>query len=185
MMVYIQIGIVIFLIFNFLSVYINMSNNNFTYLDDIIDMNDPSDQVENKHEVSQQPMHLQKNYINSIQSNPSSHQTMHMEPYRNNSPNFYTPYNKASNYTPEKVIQQFDSNLMPQKQHSQPPAYTELNNTQQFSYSPTMASDYQKLCYICQQINNQNNTRFHYVYLMIIMFLFVVILMLLKKVLNV
>jgi len=153
-------------------------------------MEDPHDQVESRNESFIPPTnsHIPK----SISSNPSSH-NQYYEP-RNNI-NSYTPYNKTenysnyNNYTPE-IIQQFDSNLLPKQKYHPHKSVSNLDDNvkpQQYTHfqNKDYVNDYQQLCYICQQINNRNNTRFHYVYLIIIIFLFLVILMLLKKVLNI
>tara|TARA_A100001015_G_scaffold221287_1_gene248999 strand:+ start:2785 stop:3273 length:489 start_codon:yes stop_codon:yes gene_type:complete len=162
-----------------------MSNNNFTYLDDIIDMDEPGNQVEERNEsFSIPPNPNQPNITRGISSTPSSHRQMYNQQHQ-----MYTPHNNTD-YMSNRSIQQFDSNLLPknsyQPDYSSQELYEPQVNSENFNYNIGRSmGEYQKLCYICQQINNRNNARFHYVYLIIIVFLFIVILMLLKKVLNV
>ena len=172
-------------------------SNNFTYLDDIIDMDEPGNDNENNNfNQRQQP------------SKPSrfTSQNSHREQYNKNS---YTP----EIITENRNLQQYKTNMAPSSNLTY--RIQKLNNPTSQSYFPppepprqetfpvyTSPSDlgmdmsmninsseyvnnYNELCEICMKINNKNNMMFHYIYLMIIITLIIIMLMLLKKVLNV
>jgi hypothetical protein len=170
-------------------------SNNFTYLDDIIDMDEPGNENESNN-FNQRPQPSQQSHSFSKNS--------HREQYNKNS---YTP----EIITENRNLQQYQTNLAPssnltyrmrnlndpaaqsfkyepEQQYTQPislPVYTSQSDMGMDINSSEYVNNYNELCEICMKINNKNNMMFHYIYIMIIITLIIIMLMLLKKVLNI
>lgn len=169
-------------------------SNNFTYLDDIIDMDEPGNENESNN-FNQKPQPSQQSHSFSKNS--------HREQYNKNT---YTP----EIITENRNLQQYQTNLAPSSNLTY--RMTNLNDpaSQSFTYEPEQqytrqlpvytssdfgmdtninsgeyVNNYNELCEICMKINNKNNMMFHYIYLIIIITLVIIMLMLLKKVLNI
>lgn len=162
-----------------------MSNNNFTYLDDIIDMDEPG----NENESNQNREQFSNNYtpqlmnrsIQQFDNNilpPSSSSSTILQ----NSPYLRKNYNKQEYRPPPQQPPQPSQPIDVIPSYSTPEDYSTPENLFQ---SNNFVNNYQELCNICKQINNQNNMMFHYIYLIVIITLIIIILMLFKKVLNI
>lgn len=178
-----------------------MYNNNFTYLDDIIDLDDPSGYDEQSDSVNYERF---ENYTDN-------------EPNHFKQPDTFTDYNnnqfQTRMYEDKSPYRMYEDNSLLNTRYS-PPAY-QNNNIDKEMYFPksknkqdiqqdiqeitmnynidkktedikedynAQVDAYQKICEVCESINKNSNNITN-VYLIIIVFLLVVILMLLKKLL--
>ena len=157
--------------------------DNLTYLDDIIDLDDPRNENENQHYQTREPMQ----FNNNVQRYDPNIMRMQEQP-------------SIQHYSPPPS-QQYSS--PPRQQYSSPPRqqYTQSNldanntfaqqyiHTDEFHYqdvdATSLTNNYDELCYICEKINNSNNMMFHYIYIVIIIMLFMTILMMYKKILRI
>lgn len=165
-------------------------SNNFTFLNDIIDMDEPGNESEHKQSTHKE------SFNNNFSSTASITDNRNIQQYKNNlAPSssmalrMNTQNQSYSQPKPQSYSQPKPQSYMfqePLHYSEQLPSYSSMGVSERGSggYSEHL-NNYNELCEICRQINNQNSMMFHYVYMIIIITLIVVVLMLLKKVLNI
>ena len=179
-----------------------MDDNNFTYLEDIIDLDEPGNESESDSRnkmysnYSQPPPNISTSHdFNSVRGMMSTQEMFNQKPRNVQSQPQYLPkseqYSHYGPYTPASKVNNFPHKFL-EMQPVQPeiPSYKSSKK----STKETMLTDhkiqelttkYDELCYICKKLNDKDRVRYHYVYNIIIIFLFLIILMLVKKVLNI
>lgn len=167
-------------------------SNNFTFLNDIIDMDEPGNESEHK------PSTHKESFDNNFSSTSSITDNRNIQQYKNNlapsssmalrmnTQNQSYSQPKPQSYSQPKPQSQSYTFQEPSYYSEQLPTYSSMGMSVSGGggYSDHL-NNYNELCEICRQINNQNSMMFHYVYMIIIITLIVVMLMLLKKVLNI
>ena len=186
-----------------------MDDKNFTYLDDIIDLTEPGNENESSRDNYRPPPNNIRNYDstniktqmstnemfrNSPESLRSQIQYLPQRPQGSQRQQYYTPRNSIENY--DNYESSFDKAY--NRHHT--PQYDLDIQPIQIQSNLDMSSDsdhisdekikeltdkYDELCYICRKLNDENNVKFHYTYNIIIVFLILVILIMLKKILQV
>tara|TARA_Y100000592_G_scaffold90626_1_gene149531 strand:+ start:329 stop:886 length:558 start_codon:yes stop_codon:yes gene_type:complete len=185
-----------------------MDDNNFTYLEDIIDLDEPGNENEGVpnntpySHYSEPPKHLNTSHdLNSIRGSLSTQEMFQSRPQHTQPqpPPQYMPrneHNKHGQYTPISKVEQFNHGMFNHPQHGmfnevqeQLPSYSESKQTVREDMNEKkieeLTNKYEELCYICKKLNDNDRIRYHYVYNIIIIFLIVVILLLVKKVLQI
>ena len=184
-----------------------MDDNNFTYLDDILDLEEPGNDNENKSEYSPTDMYSQysappsdmkmSHDVNTIRSSLSTQEMFRSSPdmssriqylpkssQNNNRYGHYAnnieQYNPPPSYPEPHIHQQ-------SQVHEQLPGYVgkdhkHIKDDMSNARIQELTDKYDELCYICKKLNDKDRVRYHYIYNIIIIFLFLVILMLIKKV---
>lgn len=181
-----------------------MDDNNFTYLEDIIDLDEPGNENENESRrnlysnYNQPPQNLSMSHdVNSVRGMMSTQEMFNQQPSHSPSQSTYLPrteqYSQYGPYTPVSRVNKPQPprkflNLEPVQ--SQIPSYkSSKKNTKETMLTDhkieELTTKYDELCYICKKLNDKERIRYHYVYNIVIIFLFIVILMLIKKVLNI
>jgi len=188
-----------------------MDDKNFTYLDDIIDLTEPGN--ENESSGGRRDNYTPPNNIRNYDSTNIKTQMSTNEMFRNSPESLrsqiqYLPQRnnglqRQQYYTPRNSIENYDN-----YESSFDKAYDKFHTPQyemdiqpiQIRSNLDMSSDsgdisdgkikeltdkYDELCYICRKLNDENNVKFHYTYNIIIVFLILVILIMLKKILQV
>ena len=188
-----------------------MDDKNFTYLDDIIDLTEPGNENESssgRRDNYTPPNNIRNYDSTNIKTQMSTNEMFRNSPeslrsqiqylpQRNNGPQrqqYYTPRNSIENY--DNYESSFDKAY--NRHHT--PQYDVDIQPIQIQSNLDMSSDsdhisdekikeltdkYDELCYICRKLNDENNVKFHYTYNIIIVFLILVILIMLKKILQV
>ena len=189
-----------------------MDDKNFTYLDDIIDLTEPGNENESSggsiDNYRPQPnnirnydstniktqMSTNEMFRNSPESLRSQIQYLPQRPQGSQRQQYYTPRNSIENY--DNYESSFDKAY---NRHHTPQYDVDIQPIQpiQIQSNLDVSSDisdgkikeltdkYDELCYICRKLNDENNVKFHYTYNIIIVFLILVILIMLKKILQV
>tara|TARA_B100001094_G_scaffold146457_1_gene141815 strand:- start:2477 stop:3067 length:591 start_codon:yes stop_codon:yes gene_type:complete len=114
---------------------------------------------------------------------------------------YYTPINSTENYNHydsayDKAYDKFHNPRYDLEMSSpiQPIQPIQIQSNLDMSSNSDDISDhkikeltnkYDELCYICRKLNDENNVKFHYTYNIIIVFLILIILIMLKKILQV
>lgn len=178
-----------------------MDDNNFTYLEDIIDLDEPGNENENESRsnmysnYNQPPPNISTSHdFNSVRGMMSTQEMFNQKPmnmpsqprYLPKSEQYnYGPYTPVSNVNPTPInflemqpVQKEISSYKKSKKHKKENMLTDHKIQE-------LTSKYDELCYICKKLNDKDRVRYHYVYNIIIIFLFIIILMLVKKVLNI
>ena len=187
-----------------------MDDKNFTYLDDIIDLTEPGNENESSNRRDNYtPPNNTRNYDSTnIKTQMSTNEMFRNSPESLRSQIQYLPQRnnglqRQQYYTPRNSIENYDN-----YESSFDKAYDKFHTPQyemdiqpiQIRSNLDMSSDsgdisdgkikeltdkYDELCYICRKLNDENNVKFHYTYNIIIVFLILVILIMLKKILQV
>lgn len=179
-----------------------MDDNNFTYLEDIIDLDEPGNDNENESRsnmyssYSQPPPNISTSHdFNSVRGMMSTQEMFNQQPMNTPSQPRYLPkseqYNHYGSYTPVSKVSH-----SPHKFLEMPPVQSEIPSYKSSKKNrkndiltdhkiQELTTKYDELCYICKKLNDKDRVRYHYVYNIIIIFLFIIILMLVKKVLNI
>ena len=187
-----------------------MVDNNFTYLDDILDLDEPGNENENENEnfqnkpyshYSEPPKNMSTTHdFNSIRGAMSTQEMFNSKPQniQEHAP-AYTPRNDIHSfgkYTPISKVEEyghsnhynFDHHHMNNHYQEPLPKYSESNlgsDKLTDRKIQELTTKYDELCYICKKLNDKERVRYHYIYNVVIVFLFIIILLLVKKVLNI
>jgi len=178
-----------------------MDDNNFTYLEDIIDLDEPGNDNENESRsnmyssYSQPPPNISTTHdFNSVRGMMSTQEMFNQPPMNTPSQPRYLPKSEQYNhgpYTPASNLNRTPLNFLElEPVHSQIPSYKGTKKKKKDDILTDhkiqeLTTKYDELCYICKKLNDKDRVRYHYVYNIIIIFLFIIILMLVKKVLNI
>ena len=192
-----------------------MDDKNFTYLDDIIDLTEPGNENESSggsiDNYRPQPnnirnydstniktqMSTNEMFRNSPESLRSQIQYLPQRPQGSQRQQYYTPRNSIENYDnyESSFDKAYNRHHTPQYDVDiQPIQPIQIQSNLDMSSGSDHISDekikeltdkYDELCYICRKLNDENNVKFHYTYNIIIVFLILVILIMLKKILQV
>jgi hypothetical protein len=141
-------------------------------------------------------------FRNSPESLRSQIQYLPQRPHGSQRQQYYTPRNSLENYDNydsaydsayDKAYDKFH-NPHYDLEMSSPIQPIQINSNLDMSSNSDDISDhkikeltdkYDELCYICRKLNDENNVKFHYTYNIIIVFLILIILIMLKKILQV
>ncbi len=179
-----------------------MDDNNFTYLEDIIDLDEPGNDNENNNtsmysHYSEPPKHMSTSHdFNSIRGGMSTHEMFNQsrQMQQQPQPQQYLPsssgHSKYGQYTPISKVEDYSSSHSMMDRHGLPTfsgRKKKSSHTTQLTDKKIseLTTKYDELCYICKKLNDKDRVRYHYIYNIIIVFLFLVILLLVKKVLNI